>query len=89
MNWMPLLLSIMILVILNALIFYFFKVNILKKQNPAIRFLGFNLPKDVVWLVVSLVTLGKSKTEIVILMLVFVALNFLLYWLVIRAINES
>ena len=88
MNFLDFLLLLISIAALNFLVFFLFKIFVLKIQNPAMKFLGLNLIKDVFWCAVWLYILPKEKPVFFTLVSVFLVASFVLYYYVIRSINK-
>lgn len=77
------------LFILNIIVYYLFKIFLIKRNNPGLRFLGINLLKDVIWLSVILFFIDKTRVNFLILSLIFLISSFLIYYFVIVRLNKS
>ena len=89
MNFLQIVLLILSISLLNVLVFFIFKKYLLKKENPAMKFLGVNVGKDLVWIIFWLFIIEKNTTNFLILIAVFLAATFAIYYMVIRVINNS
>lgn len=53
------------------------------------KFLAVNTMKDLLWIILSLITVEKTTTNFLILIALFAAGSIVIYTAVIRAINKS
>jgi len=77
------------LFILNVVVYYLFKIVLIKRDNPGLRFLGINLLKDLIWLTVILFFVDKTKVNFLILSLIFLLSSFLIYYFIVIKLNKS
>ncbi|ROI13733.1 hypothetical protein EGH73_07050 [Epilithonimonas hominis] len=77
------------LIILNIIVYYLFKMVLIKGNNSGLRFLGINLLKDIIWLTGILFFIDKTKVNFLILSLIFLISSFLIYYFVIVRLNKS
>lgn len=74
---------------LNLIVFYIFKKYLIKKENPAMKFLMVNIIKDIIWVGYWLINLETSQTNFLFLIGIFLVTSFALYFKVIRFLNRS
>jgi len=77
------------ILILNIIVYFIFSNYLLKGNDPGLKFLGFNLLKDLIWLVVILFFIDKTKVNFLILSLIFLVSSFVIYYFVIIKLNKS
>ena len=84
-----LLIIVFSILILNIIVYYLFSNFLIKRNDPGLRFLGFNLLKDLIWVAVILFFIDKTKVNFLFLSLIFLASSFILYYFVIIKLNKS
>ncbi|SDE72798.1 hypothetical protein [Riemerella columbipharyngis] len=84
-NWVLVVSSI---TIVNVVIYFVFKKKILQTPNAGIKFLVINLPKDIAWVVFSIMILDRTKENFFLLCMLFLWFSFVLYGLIIRLLNN-
>lgn len=75
--------------ILNVAVFYLFKKYIVGTENSAMKFLGLNIIKDLLWVVFWLYQLENNTFNFLAVIGVFVVMSVFLYFKVIRLLNKS
>lgn len=60
-----------------------------RKPNAGMKFLVVNICKDMVWLVVSLSIIDKTKEGFLFIVICFIIASFLIYLPIIKDINKS
>jgi len=85
----PTFILLLSLLLVNVMVYYIFRVLIFRKENAGMKFLILNISKDVLWLIVSLSLIVKTKENMLVLMSGFLAFSFVIYFLVIRLMNKS
>lgn len=89
MNFLDGFIIIALAVVFNAAVYIIFKKFLYKRQDAALKFLTVNIPKDVIWLLVSLLIIDKTKENFLFLLACFVIASFLIYLPIIKLINKS
>lgn len=89
MNFIDSLIIIMLILIFNMAVFMLFKKYIYGKADAAMKFLSLNISKDLIWLIVSLIIIDKTKENFVFIVICFVIGSLLIYIPVIKLINKS
>lgn len=74
--------------ILCAIVYFLFKKFILKMDGPAMKFLGVNIIKDILWVSFWIFTVENSKGSFLWIIAVFLVTSFFLYYKVIRLLNR-
>lgn len=80
---------VFLITILNIVIFLIFKKYLHRKENEGMKFLTLNIFKDLLWLIISLLIIDKTKPNFLLIVICFIASSFLIYRAVIRQINKS
>jgi hypothetical protein len=75
--------------ILNIAVYIVFKRYLYGKSDAGMRFLAINILKDIVWLIISLIIIDKTKENFLFIVICFIAASFLIYLPVIKLINKS
>jgi len=89
MNFIDSLIIIMLILILNVAVFMLFKKYIYGKADAAMKFLSLNISKDLIWLIISLIIIDKTKENFLFIVICFVIGSILIYIPVIKLINKS
>lgn len=89
MNFMHSLIIIVLILTLNVVVLILFKRYIYGKENAATKFLSLNISKDIIWLIVSLIIIDKTKENFLFIVTCFVIGSLLIYIPVIKLINKS
>lgn len=89
MNFLDSFIIVVLAVIFNTAVYIIFKKFLYKRQDAALKFLTVNIPKDVVWLLISLLIIDKTKENFLFLLACFVIASFLIYLPIIKLINKS
>jgi hypothetical protein len=53
------------------------------------KFLATNLSKDIIWLIISLIIIDKTRDNFLFIVICFIVGSFLIYLSVIKLINKS
>lgn len=88
MNWIDILLLMASIGGLNVFMYWVFTRFFVSKENGAIKFLGLNVLKDLIWAMVWVSILNRGKDEFLVLIGVFLVASFLLYSKVIKRLNK-
>ncbi|WP_459084208.1 hypothetical protein [Chryseobacterium sp. A301] len=88
MNWMDILLLMASIGVLNGFMYWVFTRFFVSKENGALKFLGLNVLKDLIWAMVWVSILDRGKNEFLVLIGVFIVGSFLLYSNVIKRLNK-
>ncbi|KIA83230.1 hypothetical protein OA84_06685 [Kaistella solincola] len=75
--------------ILNVAVFFLFKKYIFRMENPAMKFLGLNIIKDLIWVVFWLSRLENTTESFLAVIGVFLVMSIFLYFKVIQMLNRS
>lgn len=89
MNFFDVFIIIMLAVVLNTAVYIIFKKFLYKREDAALKFLTVNIPKDIIWMLISLLIIEKTKENFLFLLACFVIASFLIYLLIIKLINKS
>ncbi len=89
MNFMDSLIVILLILVLNITAYAIFKKYIYGKVNAGMKFLLINMPKDIIWLIISLMVIDKTKENFLFIVICFIVASLLIYIPVIRLINKS
>lgn len=89
MNFPDSLIVILLIAVLNVAVYIVFKKYLYKKQDAGMKFLAVNISKDIVWLVVSLAIIEKTKENFLFIAICFIVASVIIYWSVIKLINRS
>lgn len=89
MNFFDSFIVIFLLIILNTVVFFVFKKYLYGKENAGMRFLTINISKDLIWLVISLLIIDKTKANFLLIVICFIVASILIYRSVIKQINKS
>ncbi|KFF12286.1 hypothetical protein IW15_12055 [Chryseobacterium soli] len=80
---------IFLLAVFNLTVFFVFKKFLYKKPDEGMKFLVINISKDLIWLVISLIMLEKTKTNFLFIVISFIIGSLLIYIPIIKLINKS
>ncbi|KPE50724.1 hypothetical protein AOB46_13105 [Chryseobacterium indologenes] len=75
--------------VFNITVYILFKKYFYGRENAGLRFLTINIPKDVIWLLISLLIIDKTNENFLFLLGCFVVASFLIYMPIIKLINKS
>lgn len=89
MNFSDVFIIVALAVVLNTAVYIIFKKYLHGREDAALKFLTFNIPKDIIWLVVSLLIIDKTKENFLFLLVCFIIASFLIYLPIIKLINKS
>lgn len=89
MNFFDLLFLLLTAALLNVAVFYLFRIYMLQKPNPAMKFLFVNTFKDILWVGYWLFQLENTTANLLSVIGVFLFTSFFLYFKVIRLLNRS
>jgi len=89
MNFLDSLIVISIIAFLNIAVWILFKKYLHAKENAGMKFLTLNIAKDLVWLVISLLILEKTKANFLLIIICFIVASVTIYVPVIKQINKS
>ncbi len=89
MNFISSLIIILLILVLNLVTYNLFKRYICGKVNAGMKFLVMNIPKDIIWLIISFMIVDKTKENFLFIVICFIAASLLIYIPVIRLINKS
>jgi hypothetical protein len=89
MNFMDSLIIILLILILNIAVYIIFKRNFYGKEDAGMKFLAVNISKDIVWLIISLTIIDKTKENFLFVVICFVVASLLIYIPIIKLINKS
>ncbi|MBF6610602.1 MAG: hypothetical protein ITF99_05600 [Chryseobacterium sp.] len=79
---------ILLLVLANVGVFFIFTKLLINTPNAGMKFLFVNILKDIAWLIISLQWLEKTTQHFLVLIFTFLTASFILYYKVIRLLNE-
>ncbi|REC46717.1 hypothetical protein DRF68_14400 [Candidatus Chryseobacterium massiliae] len=89
MNFMDSLIVILLILVLNITAYAIFKKYIYGKVNAGMKFLLINMPKDIIWLIISLIIIDKTIENFLFIVICLIVASLLIYIPVIRLINKS
>ena len=89
MNFLEGFIIIALAAVLNTAVYIIFKKYFYGRENAGLRFLTVNIPKDVIWLLISLLIIDKTNENFLFLLGCFVVASFLIYIPIIKLINKS
>jgi len=89
MNFLDSFIVIFLIAVLNIVVYIIFKKRLYGKENAGMRFITLNISKDILWLIVSLLIIDKTKENFLLIVICFIIFSFLIYLPVIRLINKS
>ncbi|ALR30494.1 hypothetical protein ATE47_08110 [Chryseobacterium sp. IHB B 17019] len=89
MNFWDSFIIIFLLLFLNIIIFIVFKRYLYGKPDAGMKFLATNLSKDIIWLIISLIIIDKTRDNFLFIVICFIVGSFLIYLSVIKLINKS
>ncbi len=76
------------LAFLNLVVYYLFEKLLIKGNAPAMRFLGVNILKDVIWAGSAIYLLPREKVSFFLVTVVFIISSTVIYYKVIRRLNR-
>lgn len=74
---------------LGLIVYFIFKKFLIKTENPAMKFLLTTIFKDMIWVGFWIIYLDYSRTNLLLIVGVFLVTSFLLYFKVIQLLNKS
>ncbi len=83
------LIIVLLIIVLNSIVYILFKRYLYGKPDAGMKFLVVNLSKDVVWLIISLLIIDKTKADFLFIVICFIIASFLIYLSIIKLINKS
>ncbi len=86
---MDCLIVILLILLLNIFVFTLFKKYMYGRANAAMKFLSLNISKDIIWLIISLIIIDKTKENFLFIVICFLVASLLIYIPVIKLINKS
>ncbi|SHF40357.1 hypothetical protein SAMN05443633_104126 [Chryseobacterium arachidis] len=86
---MDCLIIVLLILIFNIIVYIIFKRNIYDKEDAGMKFLIVNISKDIVWLVISLMIIDKTKENFLFVVICFIVASLLIYTFIIKLINKS
>ena len=89
MNYWDCFIIIMLVVFLNTAVFMIFKKYLYGKSDAAMKFLVINIFKDILWLIISLIIIDKTRENFLFIVICFIVASFFIYLPVIKRINKS
>ncbi|EJL70475.1 hypothetical protein PMI13_02810 [Chryseobacterium populi] len=89
MNFTDSCIIVLLLVIFNCIVYMIFKRYLYMKPDAGMKFLTVNIAKDIVWLVISLMIIDKTKENFLFIVICFVVASLFIYTAIIKQINKS
>ncbi len=89
MNFLDSFIIVLLILLLNIMVYIIFKKYLYGKQDAGMKFLVINLSKDLIWLIVSLIIIEKTKANFLFIVICFLIASFLIYLPIIKLINKS
>jgi Co/Zn/Cd efflux system component len=89
MNFWDSFIVISLIAILNIIVFIIFKKYLYRKENAGMKFLTLNISKDLLWLIISLLIIEKTKNNFLLIIICFIVASVTIYTPVIKQINKS
>lgn len=89
MNLLDSLIIIVLIAVLNLIVYWVFRKYLYGKPDAGMKFLLINISKDLIWLVISLLIIDKTKANFLLIIICFIVASILIYTPVIRQINKS
>jgi len=89
MNFLDSFVVISLIAILNIIVFIIFKKYLHGKENAGMKFLTLNISKDLLWLIISLLIIEKTKANFLLIIICFIVASVTIYTPVIKQINKS
>ncbi|MDQ1096364.1 MULTISPECIES: hypothetical protein [Chryseobacterium] len=83
------LIILLLAVLLNLAVYMVFRKYLYGKPDAGMKFLAVNISKDLVWLVISLMVIDKTRENFLFIVICFIAASILIYGSVIKLINKS
>lgn len=89
MNFWNSFIIIALLLVSNSIVYVIFNKYLYNKPNAGMRFLAVNMSKDIIWLIISLFIIDKTKANFLLIVICFMIGSFLIYYPIIKRINKS
>lgn len=89
MNLSDSLVVISLITVLNIIVFIIFKKYLYGKENAGMKFLTLNISKDLLWIIISLLIIDKTKINFLLIVICFIVASIFIYGSVIKLINKS
>ncbi len=80
---------IILIAVLNVIVYGIFKKYFFGRPDAGMKFLTVNIVKDLIWLVIVLSVINKTKANFLLIIICFITSSVLIYMSVIRKINKS
>lgn len=89
MNLWDNLIVILLIAIFNIVVYIIFKKYFYNKPDAGMRFVAINISKDIIWLIISLAIVDKTRDNFLFIVICFIIASFLIYIPIIKLINKS
>lgn len=89
MNFWDSFIIIVLLLVFNGIVYFIFNRYLYKRDDAAMKFLTVNITKDLIWLIISLLIVDKTKANFLLIAICFILGSFLIYYPIIKRINKS
>ncbi|RKT02060.1 hypothetical protein BCF58_1293 [Chryseobacterium defluvii] len=89
MNFLDSFIVVLLILLFNAIVYMVFKKYMYGKPNAGMKFLTVNIFKDIIWLIVSLLIIDKTREGFLFIVICFIIASFLIYLPIIKDLNKS
>ncbi len=89
MNFQDNFIVVFLVLFFNTLVYIIFKRYLYGRPDAGMKFLAVNISKDILWLIVSLAIIDKTRENFLFLIICFIVASFLIYLPIIKLINKS
>lgn len=79
---------VLLTAVFNIIVYAIFKKYLCGRADAGMKFLVINISKDIIWLIVSLMIIEKTKTDFIFISVCFIVASVLIYLPVIRLMNK-
>ncbi|UZT98565.1 hypothetical protein ODZ84_03055 [Chryseobacterium fluminis] len=89
MNLWDHLIVVLLIAVFNVAVYIIFRKYLYQKPDAGMKFIAVNIVKDIIWLIVSLAVIDKTRDNFLFIVICFIIASFLIYMPIIKLINKS
>jgi hypothetical protein len=89
MNFWDSFIIIVLLLVFNGIVYMIFNKYLYSRADAGMKFLTVNISKDLIWLIISLLIIDKTKANFLFIVICFIIGSLLIYYPIIKRINKS
>lgn len=88
MSFLDYFIIVLLTAVFNIVVYAVFKKYLYGRADAGMKFLIINISKDIIWLIVSLMIIEKTKADFLFMSVCFIVASVLIYLPVIRLMNK-